>query len=74
VLRWLGSAEGQSARREFDSHQVREAIAKRVISNRIAGVKQSISQIYNEFLQSEQTWADYISASENILASSMRGF
>lgn len=74
VLRWLGSAEGQAARREFDSHQVREAIAKRVISNRIAGVKQSISQIYNEFLQSEQTWADYIAASENILSSSMRGF
>lgn len=74
ILRWLGSPEGQAAKRDFDSHQVREAIAKKVIANRLSGTKQSVSQIYNEFVQSELTFADYISESEEILSQHLESF
>ena len=67
VLRWLGSEEGKAAKRQFDSHQVREAISKAVIAASDAGDGRSISALYNEFLSSEESLADWIDASENVI-------
>ena len=67
ILRWLGSPEGRDAKSKFDSHQVREAISKAVIAASDAGDSRSISELYQEFVSSEETLADWIDASENVI-------
>lgn len=71
VLRWMGSEEGRAAKASFDSHQVREAIAKAVIASRppgrSGGAAPSVSELYQSFDTSQQTLADWIAASENII-------
>lgn len=74
ILRWLGSPEGQEAKRNFDSHQVREAIAKRVIADRMRGDRRDVSAIYNDFMTGNKTWADYIRSSEKEIENRMSGF
>lgn len=74
VLRWLGSEEGRAAKSNFDSHQVREAMLKAVIASRpgrSGGASPSISELYNSFMQSQDTLADWIAQSENIIGSYM---
>ena len=66
ILRWMGSEEGRAAKANYDSNQVREGIAKAVISSRGSG--QSVSDLYNSFLTSQQTLADWIDTSESSIA------
>ena len=66
ILRWMGSEEGRAAKANYDSNQVREGIAKAVISSRGSG--QSVSDLYNSFLTSQQTLADWIETSESSIA------
>lgn len=66
ILRWMGSEEGREAKANYDSNQVREGIAKAVISSRGSG--QSVSDLYNSFLSSQQTLADWIENSESSIA------
>lgn len=70
ILRWMGSEEGKAAKADYDSNQVREAVTKAVISSRSSGSGASVSKLYNDFLQSEQSLADWIEASE----SNIRGY
>lgn len=65
VLRWLGSEEGKVAKANYDSGQVREAVAKAVIASRGVSSKQSVSDLYNNWLDSEQALADWIEANES---------
>lgn len=68
ILRWMGSEEGRAAKKNFDSHQVREGITKAVIAaGGIADAGKSVSDLYNEFLESEETLADWIDASESTI-------
>lgn len=70
VLRWMGSEEGRAAKASFDSHQVREAIAKAVIAarpGRSGGAAPSVSELFQAFDASQQTLADWIAASENVI-------
>ena len=70
VLRWMGSEEGRAAKASFDSHQVREAIAKAVIASRhgrSGGSAPSVNELFQAFDQSQQTLADWIAASENVI-------
>jgi len=67
ILRWMGSAEGREAKRNFDSHQVRESIMKSVIASRSGrgkGSRKTVGELYKEFDESQQSLADWIAASE----------
>ena len=67
ILRWMGSAEGREAKRNFDSHQVREAIMKSMIASRSGrgkGSRKTVGELYKEFDESQQSLADWIAASE----------
>lgn len=70
VLRWMGSDEGKEAKTKFDSHQVREAISKAVIASgdRDPGIA-GVMSLYEDFEQSQQTMADWIYSSEELIAS-----
>ena len=63
VLRWMGSEEGKAAKANYDSNQVREGIAKAVVANRGSG--KSVSELYSEWYESQQSLADWIRESEN---------
>ena len=63
ILRWMGSEEGKAAKADYDSDQLREAISKATIAARGSG--KSVSELYHEWLQSEQSLADWIEESEN---------
>ena len=63
ILRWMGSEEGKAAKANYDSNQVREGIAKATIAGR--GSSKSVSELYQDWLQSEQSLADWIEESEN---------
>ncbi len=65
VLTWMGSEEGKSAKQDFDSAQTREAISKAVIANRGSG--KSVSDLYADFKDSQQTMADWLLKAENKL-------
>lgn len=67
ILRWMGSPEGRDAMSKFDSHQVREGITTAVIANRSTGQQTSVSSLFNQFEQSQQTFADWIDSNENML-------
>lgn len=67
ILRWMGSPEGRDAMSKFDSHQVREGITTAVIANRSSGQQTSIATLFNEFEQSQQTFADWIDSNESML-------
>ena len=69
ILRWMGSPDGKDAMSKFDSHQVREAITTAVMANRATGERTSIQQLFNEFSQSQQTFADWIDSNQQLLAS-----
>lgn len=63
ILRWMGSEEGRNAKASYDSNQVREAISKSVIANR--GSSSTVSDLYNSFISSQQSLADWINISES---------
>lgn len=67
ILRWMGSPEGRDAMSKFDSHQVREGITTAVIANRSTGQQTSVSSLFNQFEQSQQTFADWIDSNETML-------
>lgn len=67
ILRWMGSPEGRDAMSKFDSHQVREGITTAVIANRSTGQQTSVSSLFNQFEQSQQTFADWIDTNESML-------
>ena len=67
ILRWMGSPEGRDAMSKFDSHQVREGITTAVIANRSSGQQTSVTSLFNEFEQSQQTFADWIDSNESML-------
>lgn len=69
ILRWMGSPDGKDAMSKFDSHQVREAITTAVMANRATGERTSIQQLFNEFSQSQQTFADWIDSNQQLLVS-----
>lgn len=69
ILRWMGSPDGKDAMSKFDSHQVREAITTAVMANRSSGERTSIQQLFNEFSQSQQTFADWIDSNQQLLTS-----
>lgn len=64
VLRWMGSEEGKAAKAQYDSHQVREAISKAVISAGRSKSGKRASDLYKDFKASQQTLADWIFQSE----------
>ena len=68
ILRWMGSAEGRAAMERADSNQVRDAITQSVRANRASGGNASIEDLYQEFEASEETFADWIAASEETLS------
>lgn len=65
VLEWMGSEEGKTAKKDFDSAQTREAISKAVIANRGSG--KSVSDLYSDFKDSQKTMADWLLQAENKL-------
>lgn len=65
ILRWMGSEEGKAAKADYDSNQVREGIAKATIAGRGSG--KSVSELYQDWLQSEQSLADWIEESEDLI-------
>lgn len=65
ILRWMGSEEGRNAKKDFDSNQTREAISKAVIANRGSG--KTVSELYNDFLDTQETMADWLDNVENLL-------
>lgn len=65
ILRWMGSEEGRAAKASYDSNQVREGISKAVIAARQTGSGQSVSELYSQWFDSQQTLADWINQSEN---------
>ena len=67
ILRWMGSPEGKAAKADYDSNQVREAVTKSVIAARGQGIKPTVSELYNQWFNSQQTLADWISQSENVI-------
>lgn len=67
ILRWMGSEEGVQAKADYDSNQVREAITKAVIAARSGKSKVSVGDLYSAFNDSQQTLADWIAASENVI-------
>ena len=67
ILRWMGSPEGRDAMSKFDSHQVREGITTAVIANRSTGQQTSVSSLFNQFEQRQQTFADWIDSNETML-------
>ena len=69
ILRWMGSPEGRDAMSKFDSHQVREGITTAMIANRSSGQQTSVTSLFNEFEQSQQTFADWIDSNESLLMS-----
>lgn len=69
ILRWMGSPDGKDAMSKFDSHQVREAITTAVMANRATGERTSIQQLFNDFSQSQQTFADWIDSNQHLLTS-----
>lgn len=64
VLRWMGSEEGKAAKAQYDSHQVREAISKAVISAGRSKSGKRASDLYQDFKASQKTLADWIFQSE----------
>lgn len=69
ILRWMGSPDGKDAMSKFDSHQVREAITTAIMANRSTGGTSNVQQLFNEFSQSQQTFADWIDSNQQLLAS-----
>lgn len=69
ILRWMGSPDGKDAMSKFDSHQVREAITTAIMANRSTGGTSSVQQLFNDFSQSQQTFADWIDNNQQLLAS-----
>lgn len=67
ILRWMGSPEGKAAKADYDSNQVREAVTKSVIAARGRQITPSVSDLYNQWFNSQQTLADWISQSENVI-------
>ena len=67
ILRWMGSEEGREAKQNFDSFQVREAIAKAVVAYGISSSLSSISDLYQDFISTELSLADWIEISEDII-------
>lgn len=65
ILRWMGSEEGRAAKASYDSNQVREGISKAVIAARKQGSDQSVSELYNQWFNGQQSLADWINQSEN---------
>ena len=63
VLRWMGSEEGKAAKASYDSNQVREAISKAAVANRGSG--KSVSELYRDWFESQESLADWIQESEN---------
>ena len=69
ILRWMGSPDGKDAMSKFDSQQVREAITTAIMANRSTGGTSNVQQLFNEFSQSQQTFADWIDNNQQLLAS-----
>ena len=69
ILRWMGSPDGKDAMSKFDSQQVREAITTAIMANRSTGGTSNVQQLFNEFSQSQQTFADWIDSNQQLLAS-----
>lgn len=67
ILRWMGSEEGRAAKASYDSNQTREAITKAYISTRGLADRPSVSELYQNFMESQQTLADWITQSEEDL-------
>lgn len=69
ILRWMGSPDGRDAMFNADSNQVRDAITEAVVAERQSGGTRSISELYEEFQQRQDTFADWIAESESLLSS-----